>query len=571
MRAKILLLFFTFSFLFVSDQSFDQDLGRHLKLGEIIIKTGQIPKTNLFSYTNPDFPFINTHWLFEVIVFLASQTIGLQAFLIIKIVIFLISVFLILKLVPAKSLLLIPVGFIFLHVLRERLELRPEIFSFLFTAFTLFVLERFLATIQKPHDRDTFVTNTGLIALLPVIQLIWINTHIYFFVGLILQAIFLIELFYQYLHSHLTSGKLKTLGIVFVLSVMLSFFNPNGLTGVLYPLNVTKNYGYTIVENQTMFFLEGINFKDPNFLFVKISIAIIIFALILAFIKKKFEIKNILLSVFGVFLALMNVRSFPYLVFLSLPATMEHFGSMKQNTFTKFIVSFFGLILLTESLFYLNGDYYQYKDNNNAVGLKLVANGKLALDFVINNNLPNPIYNNFDIGSYIIYRGYPKYRVFVDGRPESYPKEFFLNTYIPTQSDYAKFKKLEEQQNFQTIIFSITDQTPWGKAFLTSVVKDDNWKIVYLDDFMIILVKKDYLALQGPTLQNLESVDLAKLNPSTYSFGSYLSYLKLALFLTQTGNLESAQKFAERGLSLFPQSPLGNAMFGINTSNKFFW
>lgn len=66
MWQKILLLAFVFSFLFRTDLSFDQDLGRHLKLGEIITQTWNIPKINLFSYTNPDFPFINTHWLFEV-------------------------------------------------------------------------------------------------------------------------------------------------------------------------------------------------------------------------------------------------------------------------------------------------------------------------------------------------------------------------------------------------------------------------------------------------------------------------------------------------------------------------
>lgn len=118
MWVKILLLFFVFSFLFRTDLAFDQDLGRHLKLGEIITKTGQVPKTNLFSYTNPDFPFINTHWLFEVIAYLFSQTVGLQVFLVLKVAIFLLSVWLILKIIPnTNQALLLPVGFIFLSSL----------------------------------------------------------------------------------------------------------------------------------------------------------------------------------------------------------------------------------------------------------------------------------------------------------------------------------------------------------------------------------------------------------------------------------------------------------------------
>lgn len=468
MWTKILLLFFVFSFLFKADHSFDQDLGRHLKLGEIILKTGSVPHTNLFSYTNPNFPFINTHWLFEVMVYLTGQTIGLQALLFIKVAIFLASVWLILKIVPHENkALLLPIGFILLHVLRERTELRPEIFSFLFTATTYYILEKYL---RGP---------TKLIYLLPLIQLLWINTHIYFFVGLILQAIFLIYIGFQNSRFHPKGVNIKIPIIILTLSVIVSLINPNGLTGFLYPLNVTKNYGYTIVENQTMFLLESIGFSDPNFLFVKLALGISVLAAIFAAIKKRFIIKDILLLGFGVILALMNVRSFPYLVFLSFPAILANFGPIKYAGAVKVLAFVFGAILLFESYFYLH----------DTVGLKLVESGKGALDFVINNNLPSPIYNNFDIGSYIIYRGYPKYTVFVDGRPEAYPKEFFSQIYIPTESDHAKFKDLEKQFGFKTIIFSITDQTPWGRTFLASIVKDSDWKTVYLDNFMIVLVR----------------------------------------------------------------------------------
>lgn len=449
MRTKFLLLFFVFSFLYRTDLSFDQDLGRHLKLGEIISKTGQVPKTNLFSYTNPDFPFINTHWLFEVVAFWFSQTLGLPAFLYLKVIIFLISVLLILKIIPKENqALLLPVGFIFLHVLRERLELRPEIFSFLFTALTYYILER------KIH----------WIWLLPIIQVLWINTHIYFFVGLLLQIIFLI-------HSRLHLRGV----IVIILSVLVSLINPNGLTGLLYPLNVTKNYGYTIVENQTMFLLESIQFKNPNFLFVKLSVGLVSLSLLIALIRRKFEVKNILLAILGAILALMNVRSFPYLVFLSLPATLQNFGGVKANTAA--LTTIFALILIWESFSY----------HPRPPELKLGESIKGAMDFVLANNLSGPIYNNFDIGSYIIYKGYPKYQVFVDGRPEAYPKEFFQNTYIPMQSDFARFKIEEEKWGFKTIIFSKTDQTPWGRNFLQNIVKDPDWKLVFIDDFMIIL------------------------------------------------------------------------------------
>lgn len=548
----ILLIFFCLSFLFRNDYSFDQDLGRHIKLGEIIVKTGSVPKVNLFSYTNPDFPFINTHWLFEVIAYTFKQTIGLNWLLYLKIVVILTSVGLTMATVNRKYYpLLLPIGFVFLHVLRERLDLRPEIFSFLFTAITIFILKNFINLKQTSHDRGTFVTKA--IFLLPFIQLIWINTHIYFFVGLVIQAIFLISLGYQYLRFHLEGGKLKLMGIIFMLSVGLSFVNPNGLTVFLYPLNVQNNYGYTIVENQTMFLLESIGFSDRNFLFVKISLAIVALSFFVAYKRKPLNLPNLLLPLFAATLALLNVRSFPYLIFIGFPSVMENFGPIRPGSFTKMLTILTAFLLMTESFLYLNGSYYKYSDSPTEVNLSLPESGKGALDFVLTNNLPSLVYNNFDIGSYIIYKGYPKYRVFVDGRPEGYPTNFLQEDYIATQSDFQKFKKQEDRLGFKTIIFSHTDQTPWGKSFLNSLSHDSNWNLVYLDDFMVVYLKKEIASKKG-----LKTIDLSSIEANYFNFKNHLSYLRIAFFLINSQYISQASPFIDKALEIFPQSPIAN-------------
>ncbi len=550
-----MLIFFAFSFLFKTDHSFDQDLGRHIKMGEIIWNTGSVAKTNLFSYTNPDFPFINTHWLFGVVAYLAGQTTGLQALLVLKIIIILSSVWLTLKIIPKENrLLLLPIGFIFLHVLRERIELRPEIFSFLFTSITLFILYQFLESKLKKT-----------LFFLPLIQLIWINTHIYFFVGLVLQAIFLIVLIYQKLALHPKGIKLTILAAVFGLSTLVSLINPNGIAGLFYPLNVKQNYGYTIVENQTMFFLENINFKDPNFLFVKIAVLITALSSVVGFIRKKLTVLAVTLSLFGVTLALLNVRSFPYLVFLSLPAVLINFGPIKKPKFYIPLQGLFILLLLFESIFYLNGNYYLYKDEDNRPALSFIESGRGALNFVNSNNLPGPIFNNFDIGSYISFRSYPQIKVFVDGRPEAFPKEFFTNTYIPLQYDYNKFKALEKDLGLQTVIFSHTDQTPWAAAFLPQIVKDPAWKLVYIDGFMVVFVKEE-VAFE----KNLNPVDLATLSPNNYQFESHASYLMLGYFLIKTANTNSGALFLQKALQIFPNSPVTNSFMGSLTGQSQF-
>lgn len=561
---SILVLFFIFSFLFKTDTAFDQDLGRHIKLGEIILQSQTVPKTNLFSYTNPDFPFINTHWFFEVFSYIFVQNLGINIYLYFKLAVIIFASFLALKIVSEKNIFLLPLGFIFAHLLRERTELRPEIFSFLFTAASYYILEQFIV---RAKSRTIY--------LLPVIQLIWINTHIYFFVGLALQAIFLLHLTYIYLRTHLEGARLKSLFLISAVSIILSIINPNGIKGLFYPLTVNQNYGYQIVENQTIFFLESIGFSDPNFLFAKISWLIIIFILFAGLIRKKFNISGLLICIFGLALSFLNVRSIPYLFFLSLPVILQPFNNLKSNSFSRVVNYLFAILLLTESFLYLNGDYYKYKDEQYSTGLYEHESVKNGMDFVLKNNLPGPVFNNFDIGSYIFYKGYPQYQVFVDGRPEAYPASFFQEKYIPIQYDYAKFKLAEKEFHFKTVIFSITDQTPWGQNFLKNIVSDKEWKLVYVDDFIVVLTKTNM-----NTDKSLLEIDLKKITPSNYNFSNHRSYLNLAIFLLNTGHPESAVLFAESAVRKFDKSPGGNALLynfsgNINfldkSKNVFFW
>ncbi len=537
LASLLLLLFFVASFLIRTDTSFDQDLGRHIKLGRIIVDSGEVPKVNLFSYTNPEFPFINHHYLFEVFVYLGQQLIGIQALLWLKILIILSALGITLSRVRKSPVFLtLPLAYIFLHVLRERTELRPEIFSFLFTALTFLALEK------MENGRKAWAFS------LPIIQLLWVSTHIYFPVGFFIQAIYLFSFFIK---KELKLFKL--LAGVFIISIAISLLNPNGLTGLLYPLKVFGNYGYTIAENQNLFLLESLNFRDPNFLFVKLSWALIIISIFTGAFRHTLSVKNLLLCLLGLILSVINIRSLPYLVFISLPGVIQNFGGFRKPKWAPIPLALISLLIVIESSFYLSGDYYRYSDRDYKVEVNSIEHIKKAADFMLANDLPQPIFNNFDIGSYIIYRGAPGYRVFVDGRPEAYPKEFFQEIYIPMQENPKIFKKVDEKYGFKTIVFSHTDQTPWGQSFLTSIIQNPEWSIVFIDNFMVILVKND-VAIQ----KNLAKIDLENLSPESFRFPDHVPYLKLSIFLLNTGYVKPAEAFAKKSLEIFPDSPIGN-------------
>src|SRR3989344_8131452 len=59
------------------------DIGRHIMNGKIFLQSAEygvskadILYTNFFSYTHPDFPFINHHWLSGVVIYLLFSLFG---------------------------------------------------------------------------------------------------------------------------------------------------------------------------------------------------------------------------------------------------------------------------------------------------------------------------------------------------------------------------------------------------------------------------------------------------------------------------------------------------------------
>jgi hypothetical protein len=539
----LLLLFFVFSFLNRSDLSFDQDLGMHLKLGEIIWQTRSVPKINLVSYTNTNFPFINHHWLFEVLAYLGSITIGIEAMLILKTVIVLICIFLILLISKkSKSVLFFSVSFIFLHLLRARIDLRPEILSFLFTVIMIYILELY-------YKKDT-----KLVYLLPLIVLLWTNTHIYFPVGIFLELIFLGDLlFRKYIYKQQVNKKLMLLSGITTASIICSFINPNFISGALYPFTVFNNYGVTITENQTVFALQNIHFVDPDFLFFYLSVFIVLGSIYTSIWRTKFSFKNIFLSLLGLSLAFQSIRGFPYLVLISLPYVLLNFNYKTETILSKTINIVFVILLIGESLSYLNGQYYGLTYEPYKPSLTMIQDEKPAADFLLAHNLPQPIFNNFDTGSYLVYRAYPEYKVFIDERPEAFPATFFSNTYDPMQENYKTFKVEEKKYGFKTVFFTISDQTPGATNFLNKITKDPEWKTVFLDQYMIILVKTTVQQELG-----LPSINLSKLNINNYHYSNLAEYTNLSTFLFNINQPEEAQVFDQKALNMNSDNPGAN-------------
>jgi tetratricopeptide (TPR) repeat protein len=482
----VLILVFYGSVLFHKIDLPTDDLGRHLTNGKIIWETKSIPETNFYSYTEPDFPFLNHHWLSGVVFYFLYSFTGFTGLIIFKILLLLAAFFLIFYVAAGKgnfwaaALASIPAIFI----LSERTDVRPEIFSYFFTALFLYFLIKFS---DNPKTDKIFW-------LIPL-QVIWANLHIYFFIGPAMTACFLLEKVIanrKNLKNNLLVKKLTTL---FLLLSAGCFLNPAGYRIVFYPLNIFKNYGYDIVENKSPFFLEDL-MHNPTIPFFKLALGFLIINFIIAVVFRNFSVFYFLAALATSAASIIAIRNFPFfsLIFIQVvsinlkPVLENPFKNIKSSFRLELITSIILIILLLISI--VHG--FQGKlspDKEKGLGLAFQSNN--AAEFFKKENLKGPVFNNYDIGSYLIWHLYPQEKVFVDNRPEAYSASFFTQIYIPMQTYEEKWQEQLKKYDFNAIFFTQQEGTWWGQNFLRQRLADKNWSLIYADSQAIILIKNN--------------------------------------------------------------------------------
>ncbi len=71
------------------------------------------------------------------------------------------------------------------------------------------------------------------------------------------------------------------------------------------------------------------------------------------------------------------------------------------------------------------------------------------------------------------------------------PVDFFRNIYVPMQEDETVWEKMVGRYQFNVIYFFRRDMTPWAQPFLIRKIQDPSWAPIFVDDYTVILVKRN--------------------------------------------------------------------------------
>jgi len=478
------------------------DLGRHLQNGRWVVENhfNLLEKNspvheNFYSYTEPDFQVPNHHWGSGVLFYFIYKLSGFSGLSLFYILLSLatFSIFFYIAKRESNFTVVALLSSLLLPLIAERREIRPEIFSY-------FLAGAFLWALWKSQKKELA---SSRLFVLPVLMVFWVNLHVYFFLGFFLIGVFwLIEtipLFFAKLEDAEfleKAARFKNLSWVLFLSILASLLSPFGLKGLLYPLEIFKNYGYTIVENKSVWFVGNYGIVNSNFLLIKVVLVLTILSFVLLYVvdRKKISQRYLIFAVFFGAMGWLAIRNFTLLGFFALPIlafNLQNIFTPDRQVNSPVKENGLALVYIAVAIFAAFANYQFASIHSSDRGIGLLPGTQSAAEFLKNENIAGPIFNNYDIGGYLIFNLPGSEKVFVDNRPEAYPDSFFSEIYKPMQENPAIFEKIDQEYNFNTIVFSARDITPWGMNFLKMIKDDPDWAQVYSDDYAVIYLKKN--------------------------------------------------------------------------------
>jgi hypothetical protein len=478
------------------------DLGRHLENGKWVVENhfdifqkDSPVHENFYSYTQPNFPVVNHHWGSGVIFYFIYKISGFTGLSLFYVFLNLATFSIFFQIAKRNSdfTTAVLLSFLLIPLMAERSEIRPEVFSYFFAAVFFWALWKW----QKGE------LATSRLYILPILMIFWVNLHVYFFLGLFLIGVFWLSETGQLIFSKLSDEEflhkmrgVKNLTAVGILSALASLLNPFGFEGLAYPFQIFKNYGYTIVENKSVSFVENYGIINSNFLLIKIVLVFLLLSFVLLFFvnRKKFSLSYLMPAVFFGAIGWMAIRNFTLLGFFALPILAQNIGgifSLEKKERNPAEENGLAVLYIFVSVFaaFTTWQFLSYHSQDRGFGL-LPENEKAA-EFIDKNGIKGPIFNNYDIGGYLIWNLPLGEKVFVDNRPEAYPDAFFSEVYKPMQEDPAIFEKIDEEYNFNAVVFYSHDITPWGANYLKVIRENQNWKKAFEDDFVVIYLKRN--------------------------------------------------------------------------------
>jgi len=329
-------------------------------------------------------------------------------------------------------------------------------------------------------------------------MLLWVNLHAGYALGIALMGLFLVgdaldvAFGFPVLDSNngLAPGaRFRALTLAILLCVAVVPLNPYGTAMFGYPLETLRSRAMQSYIGEWL----SPNFHQHRYL---PTLAMILATVVLAALSpRRLRPREFLLLSVTTYAALRSVRHIPIYALIAIPilsamvlAFLRDRGAAKgleekQSPMTP-AKAFVNAVLLAGFLLFLfvRVRYVTIRQPEQEAKELPAA----AVSFIAAQHPPAPILNHYNWGGYFIWRLYPDYRVYIDGRADLYGDAFMdgLATTYYLRGD--SWRSPFEKWGIRTVVL------PPDAPLVAALRASPDWETIYADSQAVVLTRKPH-------------------------------------------------------------------------------
>ena len=453
----------------------DPDFWWHLRTGQYIVETKSIPYTDMFSTLRFGSEWVTHEWLSEVLMYSIFRVAGFAGLIIFFALIITTAFWTTYRLCLKRTGQPYIAGLVTILCAAATMPtwgVRPQMFSILFAGIFLVILDKYCGN-----------EKTRVVWWLIPLMVLWVNMHAGFAAGIALIGITVVGLALdaRIWHKDSVSSiflRIRRLCAVGVLAGTAVLLNPNGLRIYSYPIETLKSQAQMryIQEWRTP------NFQDPTFL--AFLILILLMFCVLALSNKRPRPSEMLIVIGTLAATLRSARNVPFFALVAAPTLASQlwswFSGHRKSKSSGFapVLSVLIFVILPAIVAVISvrravARQPQVEAENFPVA---------AVEFIKSQNIPQPIYNEYHWGGYLIWKLYPQYRVYIDGRADVYGDAIMEEFFVVYDGEQAWRTPLDKY-GIQSVLVEP------NTAIATLLREDPTWQKVFEDQQAVIFIR----------------------------------------------------------------------------------
>ncbi len=454
----------------------DPDLWWHLRTGQWIVGTGHVPHADPFSFTRPGHAWVSHEWLSDLVFYELWKHGGAAALIVFSAIVTTAGFMLLyLRCLPYGEKKHWAAAATVLGALASAPSwgVRPQMFTFTLASLLLWLVE---SGEGRPR----------LLLWIPPLFLLWLNLHAGFALGPALLFAYGVGLIVETAvgDTPWLQARRILLRVLLLLLACLALvpFNPSGAQLYRYPFDTLRSPG------MRSFIVEWFSPNFHDWLYRPFLLVWLLVLTALASSRSRPKGRVLVPLLLTSFAALDAVRHIPIFVLVAIPviaaalpiASASSLVPRRHPDSSRLRPLFNGAVVILIVVFALVR-WASLARNQNAREAEQFP--EKAVAFLRSGDYPQNVFVYYDWGGYAIWKLYPEYRVFVDGRADLYGNDL-LRQFQTVVQLRTGWRSVLERWRVEAVL------VPPACAVAQALLLDPEWHVAFSDSKAIILLRR---------------------------------------------------------------------------------